>query len=47
MAAPLFGVVLGELERRLNADRNEEPPPVPVSSNGHGNLEMAVGATES
>ena len=25
----LFGVVLGELERRLNADREEEPPPVP------------------
>lgn len=43
----LFGAVLGELERRLNADRNEEPPPVPASSNGHGNLEMAVGATES
>jgi hypothetical protein len=43
----LFGVVLGELERRLNADRHEEPPPVPASSNGHGNLEMAVGATES
>ena len=43
----LFGVVLSELERRLNAARNEEPPPVPVSSNGHGNLEMAVGATES
>ena len=43
----LFGVVLGELERRLNADRHEEPPPVPASSNGHGNLEMAVGAAES
>ena len=43
----LFGMVLGELERRLNADRHEEPPPVPASSNGHGNLEMAVGATES
>ena len=43
----LFGVVLGELERRLNAERHEEPPPVPASSNGHGNIEMAVGATES
>lgn len=40
----LFGLVLGELERRLNADRAEEPPSVPVSSNGHGNIEMAVGA---
>ena len=42
----LFGVVLGELERRLNAeDEAEEPPPVPVSSNGHGDIEAAVGAT--
>ncbi|MDQ3587907.1 MAG: hypothetical protein M3375_06130 [Actinomycetota bacterium] len=42
----LFGAVLGELERRLNAeDVAEEPPPVPVSSNGHGDLEGAVGAT--
>ena len=42
----LFGVVLGELERRLNAeDEAEEPPPVAVSSNGHGDIEAAVGAT--
>jgi hypothetical protein len=40
----LFGVVLGELERRLNA----EPEPVPpayqseFSSNGHGELAHAV-----
>ncbi len=40
----LFGIVLGELERRLNA----EPEPVPpepeaeFSSNGHGTLEHAV-----
>jgi hypothetical protein len=41
----LFAVVLGELERRLNAPSEaEEPPAVPVSSNGHGNIEMAVGA---
>ena len=41
----LFGLVTGELERRLNAEREaDEPPPVPVSSNGHGNIEMAVGA---
>jgi hypothetical protein len=45
----LFGLVLGELERRLNADRQFEPlEGVPVSSNGHGNIEhAAVGATES
>jgi hypothetical protein len=41
----LFGVVLGELERRLNSEQDDEPPPVPVSSNGHGNIEAAVGAT--
>ena len=40
----LFGLVLGELERRLNPEDEFEPPPVPVSSNGHGNIEMAVGA---
>jgi hypothetical protein len=41
----LFALVLGELERRLNApSAAEEPPQVPVSSNGHGNIEMAVGA---
>jgi hypothetical protein len=45
----IFGIVLGELERRLNA-----PEPAPsyediVSSNGHGSLEHAVaaGLTES
>jgi len=40
----LFGAVLGELERRLNVEGEDEPPKVPVSSNGHGNIEMAVGA---
>ena len=40
----LFGLVLGELERRLNA---QPPPPEPqpeaaYSSNGHGTLEHAV-----
>jgi hypothetical protein len=45
----LFGIVLGELERRLNA----EPEPAPVgpeadfSSNGHGSLEHAVSARTS
>jgi hypothetical protein len=37
--------VLGELERRLNAEDEFEPPEVPISSNGHGNIEhAAVGA---
>ena len=41
----LFGAVLGELERRLNAeDVAEEPPPVPVSSNGRGDIEGSVAA---
>jgi hypothetical protein len=41
----LFGLVMGELERRLNAEDRYEPPEVPVSSNGHGNIERAaVGA---
>jgi hypothetical protein len=44
----LFGVVLGELERRLNPP--PEPPPLPfghaISSNGHGDIEQAVGASE-
>jgi hypothetical protein len=45
----LFGLVLGELERRLNPEDEFEPPPeVPVSSNGHGNLEQAAtAATEA
>ena len=44
----LFGLVLGELERRLNRDVQFEPlEQVPVSSNGHGNIEhAAAGASE-
>jgi hypothetical protein len=39
----LFGLVLGELERRLNPEDEFEPPgKVPVSSNGHGDLEQAT-----
>jgi hypothetical protein len=41
----LFGLVLGELERRLNSDREPAPePPVPgdYSSNGHGSFGYAV-----
>jgi len=40
----LFGLIVGELERRLNVEGVDEPPEVPVSSNGHGNIELAVGA---
>lgn len=40
----LFGIVLGELERRLNATEDEDVPSYEhvVSSNGHGNLEHAM-----
>jgi hypothetical protein len=40
----LFGVVLGELERRVNADPEPTPPAdeVEFSTNGHGKLEHAV-----
>ena len=41
----LFGLVLGELERRLNGGPETEPePPLPAdySSNGHGSFEYAV-----
>jgi hypothetical protein len=44
----LFGLVVGELDRRLNPEDRFEPlEQVPVSSNGHGNIEhAAAGATE-
>jgi len=40
----LFGVVLGELERRLNSPADAEVPTYEhvISSNGHGSLEHAV-----
>jgi hypothetical protein len=40
----LFGTILGELERRLNAEPDEEPPTHQHvgSSNGHGNIEHAM-----
>jgi hypothetical protein len=39
----LFGVVLALAEHRLNRGRHEEPPEeIPVSSNGHGDIERAV-----
>jgi hypothetical protein len=45
----LFGVVLGELERRLNPPGEEVPPPYEamVSPNGHGEIEHAVAAGSS
>ena len=42
----LFGLVLGEIERRVNHEP-EEPEPEPeayYSSNGHGSLEHALSA---
>ncbi len=42
----VFGLVLGEVERRLNPEDADEPPTeVPVSSNGHGNIELAASAS--
>jgi hypothetical protein len=40
----LFGVLLGELERRLNAEPEPAPPEpeADYSSNGHGRIEHAV-----
>lgn len=45
----VFGIVLGELERRFNAPPDARVPPYEhvVSSNGHGNIEHAVGASEA
>jgi hypothetical protein len=39
----VFGIVLGELERRLNSDERHDLPTYAerMSSNGHGNLEHA------
>lgn len=45
----LFGFVLGELERRLNAEPEPAPlaPDADFSSNGHGSLEHAVSVEPS
>lgn len=40
----LFGAVVGVLEERLNRSLRVDVPEVPVSSNGHGDIELAVGA---
>jgi len=38
----LFGVVLGVIEHVLNDRSADEPPPIPASSNGHGDIESAT-----
>jgi hypothetical protein len=38
----VFGIVLGLLEDALNDRSADEPPDIPVSTNGHGNIERAV-----
>jgi hypothetical protein len=40
----VFGILLGELERRLNAEPDDEPEPWThvISSNGHGNIDHAA-----
>jgi hypothetical protein len=40
----LFGVVLGELERRLNDEPGDGPSPYghAVTTNGHGNIDHAI-----
>jgi hypothetical protein len=46
----LFGLVLGELERRANPDPAADGGPPPVtdpSSNGHGSLEYAVSVQQT
>lgn len=40
----LFGAIMGAIEAKLNAEIDAEPEPIPVSSNGHGKIELAVGA---
>jgi hypothetical protein len=41
----LFGIAMSAIEAKLNADPEEdEPAPVPVSSNGHGDIKLTVGA---
>jgi hypothetical protein len=45
----LFGIVLGELERRVNAEPEPAPPPeaADYSSNGHGRIEHAVSVSST
>jgi len=40
----LFGITMAVIEARLNADPEaDDPEPIPVSSNGHGDIRLAVG----
>jgi hypothetical protein len=41
----LFAVVVGVLEERLNQGLQVDVPEVPVSSNGHGDIELVAGAS--
>jgi hypothetical protein len=41
----VFGIALGLLEDILNDRSADEPPEIPVSMNGHGNIEQAVAAS--
>ena len=43
----LFAVVVGVIEERLNQGLRVDVPEVPVSSNGHGDIELAVSGTAS
>ena len=43
----LFGAVLGGVEALINDRSADEPPTVPVSSNGHGSIETAVSVSEA
>jgi hypothetical protein len=38
----LFGAILGGLEHVLNDRSDDEPPEIPVSSNGHGDIEQVA-----
>jgi hypothetical protein len=40
----LFGLAMSALEAKLNPEPDEEPPPVPISSNGHGDIKLAASA---
>ena len=43
----LFAVVLGVIEERLNQSLRVDVPEVPVSSNGHGDIQLAVSAADN
>ncbi|HEX8067484.1 MAG TPA: hypothetical protein VF520_13280 [Thermoleophilaceae bacterium] len=43
----VFGAVLGAVEQLLNDRSADEPPPIPVSSNGHGDIEQVAVASSA